>query len=284
MLLNKYKDHRSKCLISAAKMIHFFFATAIIVILAITQARGQDPKLPPTNLGMANTFDDMAGKPGFLYQTHVQAFQTRNIYDQDGNKVPSNLKVNSVMQMNPIIYLPPIKLFGGNLAFTLLVPLVQINTTNPNGQAPSANPAILGDIVMGTAIQWSDRRLFGKRFSHRAEFDLSIPVGNYNSRYNINPSLHSWVYSAYRTFTLMLNDKFSVSVCNQLNYSTHFIGTAAKSGAFYNGNYTIDYAILPSLRIEGIAYYLNQFISDSYNGNHHYYDEQFSIRDTKKRF
>ena len=100
---------------------------------------------------------------------------------------------------------------------------------------------------------------------------------------NINNVSHLWSYEMYYAFTIMINKQISISSRNELNYNSSIIGTAAKPGAYYNGNYSIDYSILPSLKIEAVAYYLQQLVQDSYDGNHHYYQDRFGISDTKER-
>jgi len=82
---------------------------------------------------------------------------------------------------------------------------------------------------------------------------------------------------------LMLSDKVSISSRNQFNYNTHVIGQKSKSGAFYNGNYAVDFALRHNLRIEAVAYFLTQFNQDSYDGNHDYYQQQLGMNDTKDR-
>lgn len=248
-----------------------------------THAFAQDPVLPPTNLGLANLFDGVAGKPGFVYQGYVQAFQTRGMYNQHGDKAPTALKINSLVSIQQLIYLSNIKVLSGNLGFTVLLPIAQVSPANPGGAAPSANPKVWGDPVFGTAVQWSDRKLFGKAFSHRTEFDISLPLGAYNSAYAINPSAHLYSFGIYHAFTMMLDKKVSISSRNQFNYNTRIIGTKAQPGAFYNGNYSVDYAVLPSLRVEAVAYLLAQFNQDRYDGHSNYYATQYGIDNTRER-
>lgn len=259
------------------------FLTLCLITFVLTKSYAQDPALPPTNLGLANVYDGIAGKPGFVFQGYTQFFQTHQLNDGAGRNTHSDLKVNSLLQMNQLIYLSPVHVLGGNLGFTILVPIVQINSSNTGGSAPSANPGILGDVVQGTAVQWSGKHLFGKPFSHRVEFDINLPVGSYSSQYNINASSHLWAYGVYHAFTLMLNDRISISSRNQFNYNSHIIGQKGKPGSYYNGNYSVDYSILKSLKVEAAAYYLTQFNSDSYDGNKQYYLENYGITNTKER-
>jgi hypothetical protein len=255
-----------------------------VLLLALTvDVFAQDPVLPATNLGLSNVYDGVAGKPGFAFQGFDQAFQTRAFYNQAGKRSPSDLKINSILIMSQMLYISPVKVLGGNLGFTVLVPIVQINSSGVSGQAPTTNPGVIGDPLAGVAVQWSNRKLFGKPFSNRLEFDVSIPVGNYDSRYNVNPSAHLWNYEAYYAFTIMLNSKISVSSRNQLNYNAQIIGTEDKPGAFYNGSYSVDYSILPAFKVEAVAYFLQQFNQDTHSGDNHYYQDQFGIYNTKER-
>jgi hypothetical protein len=257
--------------------------TVLLCMAACFRLYAQDPTLPPTNLGLANVYDGIAGKPGFVYQGYAQYFQTRGLFDGAGHNLHADLKINSLLQMNQLIYLSPVHVLGGNLGFTILVPIVQINSSSTGGPAPNANPGVLGDVVQGTAVQWSNRKLFGRPFSHRVEFDVNLPVGNYDNHYAINPSSHLWAYGIYHAFTIMLNDKLSISSRNQFNYNSHYIAQKGKPGAYYNGNYSIDYSVLKSLKVEAVAYYLAQFNQDSYDGDGHYYSDHYGVSNTKER-
>src|ERR1700754_4031012 len=142
----------------------------IVVLVVGRPVHAQDPILPGTNLGLANVYDGVAGKSGFYYQSFVQAFETRAIYDQAGHKSLSPVKVNSLLDMNQFLYLTPIRVFGGSLGVTALIPLLLINSANKGGAAPTVNPGVFGDPLLGVAVQWTDRKLLGKSFSHRLEF------------------------------------------------------------------------------------------------------------------
>ena len=243
----------------------------------------QPPALPPTNLGLANEYDGVAGKPGFLYQGYAQLYQTNKIYNANGDNTGSSLKVNSLLSLHQFIYLTPVKVLGGNLGFTVLVPVVKITATNSAGTAPPVNPDALGDLVQGTAIQWNDKKLFGRSFWHRVEVDVNIPTGSFNSGYAINVSSHLWALSAYHAFTIFLNKNVTVSARNQFNYNFHIIGRPDKPGAYYNGNYSIDVSLLKNLKLEAAAYYLTQIVEDSYNGDHEYYQTRYQVSTTKQR-
>ena len=90
----------------------------VIVLVTRSCIYAQDPTLPPTNLGLANIYDGVAGKPGFVYQGYAQLYQTNRIYDADGDNTGSFLKLNSLLSLHQLICLTPAKVLGGNLGFT----------------------------------------------------------------------------------------------------------------------------------------------------------------------
>ncbi|MCF2443351.1 hypothetical protein L0657_05235 [Dyadobacter sp. CY345] len=127
------------------KLERQFFFPIVMVLLSFVGSAAQHPALPATNLGMANSLNGLAGKAGFIYQGYAQLFHTRKVVAGKGQSASPGLKVNSLLQMNQFIYLTPAKLFDGNLAFTVLVPIVQISASAENGHAPLVNPGVLGD-------------------------------------------------------------------------------------------------------------------------------------------
>lgn len=264
-----------------SKRVLFLFM--MLFITGNSYVFAQDPVLPPTNLGMANVYDGVAGKPGWVYQSYAQVFSTKNLRDSYGNALAPGLEINSLLSMHQLIYLSKVKVFGGNLAFTVLVPLIKLSATDPGGHTPSVNPGVMGDLTQGTAVQWSDRKLFGKPFFHRAEFDITVPLGSHESNYIINASSHMFTFAAYHAFTIMLTKEISVSARNQFNYNSRIIGEKAKAGAFYNGNYSIDYSLLPNLKVEAVGYYLKQFANDSFAGNTDYYTTEYGIGNTREQ-
>lgn len=278
---------------------------SIAVVLVFLGMRllgeAQDPVLPAANLGLANLMDGIAGPPGVLYQNYTQFYSTRHLRDASGHVAPSDLRINPLLSMHQLIWLTKVKVLGGNLGFTVLVPIVKLSATsrsaagnatgsgNPGGvnpaaaAVPSVNPGVLGDLVQGTAIQWSGKKLFGKGLSHRVEFDVSLPVGAYDTAYAINPSAHLYTFSIYHAFTWSAAAHLNISARNQFNYNTHVLGAGARPGMFYNGNYSVEYGIVRSLWVELAGYWLLQLNQDAHYGDSHYYQTQYGIRDTREQ-
>lgn len=265
------------------KMKNTLKISILLLLLNFYKAAAQDPKLPPTNLGIINMQD---GNPppltGWVLQQFVQSYQsgsTRNAY---GESI-SGPKMSSLLSMTQLIYVSKIKVLGGNLDFTALLPVIRISANGNGGNVPSINSGSFGDIITGSAIQWFNKQLFGMRFSHRLEADVVLPTGSFNERYDINPSAHLYSTVLHYAFTLFLTDKAAISMRHMLTYNFNEIGTQVKPGMFYNFNYALEYPVAKRLRAEVAGYYLTQINQDSYNGNDNYYQQTFGIPDTRER-
>lgn len=256
----------------------FLFCLGFVVSTAFAQ----DPVLPATNLGLANMGDGLSPGPGLYYINYLQAYQSDRLRNSMGTIIKGAPTINSFLSMNQFIYESKIRLAAGNLGFTLLLPLVKISA-QATGKAPSVNPNILGGLITGSFVQWSGKKLFNLPYNHRAEIDVSTPIGSYNRAYDINPLANHFTLSAYYTFTLSLGSRLEISSRNQLNYNFAAIDTKAEAGAFYNSNFSFGYSPLKSLQLAFVGYYLKQLNQDAYEGNHHYYQDLYGIVDTREQ-
>jgi len=257
-------------------------ATALFLSLLSQSARAQDPKLPPTNLGLSNMQDGKPPGTGWFFQQYIQSYQTQSNRGPEGNDI-GGAKINSILSLSQLIWISKIKVAGGNLGFTVLVPLISLSATGGSGAAPSINPSPWGDIIGGPFIQWFKRHLFGMPLDHRLETDVVAPTGAYEQAYAVNPGSHLYSIIPHYTFTVFPANKFSISMRHMLTYNFNQIGTPAKPGAFYNFNYSFEYAVISSFRVEATGYYLTQFVQDSYHGDDHYYQQVYNIPDTRER-
>ena len=254
----------------------------LLLFLRIEKVRGQDPHLPPGNLGITNMQDGKPPSPGWYAMEYIQEYEASSTRDGSGKSIPGAGTLSSLLAMEQVVYISTTRTLGGNLGFTVIVPIIRLSVSDA---APtlSVNPNPLGDIVAGPLIQWFNRKLFGMNYSHRLEVDLAIPTGGYQSHYTINPGAHMYRVFPHYTFTLSPTDKLSFSMRHHLNYYFEEIGTRIRPGITYNFNYSAEYAITHSLIVEIAGYYLAQLEQDSYNGDSHYYQRTYSIADTREK-
>ena len=269
--------------ISNVQIVKIAFTLIVALIMCVLKAKAQDPSLPSANLGLANMADGITPGPGIYYANFTQLYQGHSFRDGAGNRLPTNLKVNSYFTIHQFVWLGKGKVFGGVLGFTAFLPLVRISATNAGGPTPSVNNGALGDIIVAPAVVWENKKLFNHPYFHRAEFDFFLPTGSWNKTDAINPGSHHYTFSAHYTFTYFFNKNLSISSRNHINYNTKIIGTDVRPGMFYNVNYSVEQTIYKTLRGEICGYFLKQINEDSNNGNNHFYQDTYGLLTTKEQ-
>ncbi|HEY1196531.1 SphA family protein [Flavobacterium sp.] len=252
------------------------------LLLSPYALRAQDPKLPAVNLGLVNMQDGNPPGPGIYFQQAIQSYSSQDQFDSNGNAVSGSGGINSLVALSQIIHLTQLKILNGNFGYTVIMPLVKINGTADNVDL-AFNPNPVGDITAGPMIQWSDRHLAGMKLSHRLEADMTLPTGSYSPAYQINPSSHFYTFSLHHAFTLFPAHRFSISMRNHIHYNSSEIGTAVRAGMFYHNNYSFEYAVSRSFRVEVAGYYLKQLEQDTFKGDHNYYKGNYGISDTREQ-
>ncbi|MDN3549182.1 SphA family protein [Mucilaginibacter aquaedulcis] len=243
----------------------------------------QDPVLPATNLGLTNTIDAVSPPPGFYYINYTQIYTTKSNRNASGLPIDGSAKIDYLLSLHQLVYLSKIRVLDGNVHFTTLLPVVKLSAVAKGSESPSVNPHVLGDLTLGTGIQWFDKKLFNHTFWHRVEFDLNLPSGSYDPDFVINPSAHLYALSIYYSFTYLVSQRFSFGSRNQFNYNFSQLNSGTKPGTYYNGNYSIEYNPVGSLRFGIVGYYLKQFSEDSQYGNHNYFQDKYGITNTRER-
>jgi len=228
---------------------------------------------PPMNLGLTDILDGALPGPGTYFTQYIQAFKSDEFKDKDGNNIPGNPKVASVLAMNQFVHVYKHRILGANLGADVLLPVVAISSSGTFG-APgpdvSSNPAWLGDLTIGPFLQWFDTKLLGRPFLQRLELDFSMPTGQYSRDYIINPGSNLWVIEPYYAFTWFLTPQFSTSWRIHYTYSTEndeaFGGGEVKPGQAFHFNYSFEYEVFKNFRAAVAGYYLTQFSEDKING------------------
>src|SRR5512143_1687665 len=231
---------------------------------------------PPMNLGLTDVLDGALPGPGTYFTEYIQAYQSDEFKDQNGNNVPGDPKVANVLAMNQFVHVYKHKILGGHIGADVLLPVVAISTSGTFG-APgpdvTSNPAWLGDLTAGPFLQWFDTKLLGRPFFQRVELDLSLPTGQYDKAYMINPGSNHWVIEPYYAFSWFLTPEFSTSWRIHYTYNTKNdepfgppTVTSVKPGQAFHFNCSFEYEFVKNLRGAVAGYYLKQLTEDETNG------------------
>ena len=247
------------------------FAVLLLAALAtgLTGAPARAFNQPPLNLGLTDILDGALPGPGTYFTEYIQAYESNEFQAADGTNLGD---VGNVLAMNQFVHVYKHQLFGGNLGVDALLPIVSIS----GGDSFPTNPGYLGDITVGPFLQWFDTKLMGRPFFQRVEFDVTLPTGQYDSKYAINPGSNLWVIEPYYAFTWFITPQFSTSWRLHYTYSTTnddpFDGfqaagvTDIKPGQAFHFNYSFEYEFVKNVRGAIAGYYLKQLSSDDCSG------------------
>lgn len=224
---------------------------------------------PPMNLGLTDILDGALPGPGTYFTQYIQAYQSDEFKDRDGNDIPGGPRVANVLAMNQFVHVTKFRVAGGHLGGDFLLPVVAVSasgTFGTPGPDVSSNPAWLGDLTVGPFLQWFDTKLLDRPFLHRLELDFSLPTGQYNKDFIINPGSNLWVVEPYYAFTWFLTPQFSTSWRLHYTYSTENDDTKVKPGQAFHLNYSLEYEVRKDVRVAMAGYYLTQLTEDEVNG------------------
>lgn len=234
---------------------------------------------PGINLGFTSFYDGMppAGN-GFYFEDYLRYYTANRLNGNNGDPLPlpksgTNLGIN-VFQF---IYLTELKVFGANLGFDVLFPLlfyakVQDGLGNTVLKAENG----WGDMLFGPILQFDPiKGKDGPCFVQRLEFDFIAPTGRYNRNYAITPSSHFWSFNPYWAATFWITKKWATSL--RVHYLWNWVNTdpfvgfgpmvhSTQAGQAAFVNFTTEYEIIDKLNIGLNGYVLNQFTDTKANG------------------
>lgn len=234
--------------------------------------------LPTVNLGLSSFVDGaVPAGSGWYAQTYFQNYRADSIRDTHGNKIAlpqSEIDYQSIVQQ--ISYMSDIKLGSGNIGLNMVIPvLAHVDVDDGlNNQVIKANRG-LGDIIIGPFIQFDPvMGQDGPKFSHRFEFQINLPTGEYDRNKDINPGANAVSLDPYWAATYWLNPKWTLST--RLHYLYNFknnnpnysFGNAEdiQAGQALHANFESSYAITPQLRLGINGYWLNQITDTQVDG------------------
>jgi hypothetical protein len=238
-----------------------------VVFTGISAAPSHGFNQPPLNLGFTDILDGGVPGVGTFFTEYIQAYQGDEFKDQDGNEIPGQPDIGTLVSLNQLVHISKRKFLGAHIGVDVLLPIVSIS-----GNGIPANPDVLGDLMVGPLLQWLDTKLLGRPYLHRFELTISLPTGQYDRQFALNPGSNLWVIEPYYAFTWFLTPKFSTSWRIHYTISTEnddvspspFNGfsTEVTPGQAFHFNYSFEYEFWKGFRGAVAGYYLKQLTED----------------------
>lgn len=270
-----------------AAALTFMFAVA-----GAGQAHAAGSAAPPDvitlpsglNLGLSSFYDGFTPvQPGTVALVDYFKFEHLDeITNQSGHasSVFNNPRINAEINVLQAIWVSPVQFAGGVLGFTVLEPIVNIDSHfDGPGVILHNNGLGFGDTIFGPYFQ-SLPVISGGRpvFSYRLEFDTIAPTGAFDSRRDLNQGSGFWSIIPYFAFTALPTPELEISA--RIHYLYNFETSRAANPPpipgfeFVNGqagqatwiNFASSYAVAPWVSVGVNGFYLKQLTNDTVNG------------------
>jgi hypothetical protein len=183
-------------------------------------------KLPAgINLGSSSFYDGFGGTdPGWTSLNYLRWNALTSIKDGSGHNSPLFVDpcIDVVSTLFHAVYVPPIQLPNGAIAFEALLPIVDFQSRfNPIAAVLHDDGLGAGDMTFGAAYQ-SKPILLGNQsvLSWRVDLDFTAPTGRFDGNKDLNQGSDFWSLEPYFAMTLLPVPKWEVSA--RFNYIYNF--------------------------------------------------------------
>ena len=230
-----------------------------LALLTATAAQATEGGGSSYPMGAENFLMGALPPPGvypLLYANHYAADEFR---DGQGNRLPIDFRLRANVLAPRLLWVTEQTLWGGQLAFAGLFPLVDLDVT-VNGQRDSAQG--LGDIDLTMALAYHHSANLHSAFG----IDVFAPSGSFDAHRLANIGRNYWtvqgVYAASHVDPGGLN--WDLKLMYDYNFENR--DTDYKSGQELHVDYALGYGVHPNwvVGIGGYAY--RQVTDDKLNG------------------
>ncbi|MFY9745025.1 MAG: transporter [Acidobacteriaceae bacterium] len=272
------------------------------VLLAPLQANAQsslpDVVKPPSGINLGSTsFYDGFGRtrPGVTVLEYFRWAHIAEISGATGSENPifTAPRINAFPDLMQVIVATQWRPFGGTAGFSVLVPLVELQSSfAPDSPKTLSNNGFgVGDIIAGPIWQSkifdgegakdSSPRPASRRnpyFAYRFQFLVQVPNGSFDPTKSLNQGSGYWALAPYiaATFLPVRGLEMSTRLHYQYNLATdkipnpppipHLTYTSGQAGQLLYDNYTTSYRFTRKLYMGANAYGLYQLSPDKTNG------------------
>ncbi|MCM8759837.1 MAG: transporter [Candidatus Omnitrophica bacterium] len=206
--------------------------------------------------------DFMAGAvppPGFYYINYTVGYFSDTFRDSHGKSIVPGFELAVIGNVSRLVYVTDKKIFGGNWAMHVLIPLMNVDVKTPAGDDSKFG---LGDIFIDPCIiSWHS-----KNAHCAAGVEVIVPTGAYNKNDIANVGRNYWTIEPVFAITFVSGNGWELS--GKFMYDINFENDATdyKSGQEFHCDYTIGKKINERWTAGIGGYWYTQLTDDKQNG------------------
>ena len=212
--------------------------------------------------------------PGTYLTGIVYFYDTHEIVDRNGTRL-NRVSIEQAFSAAVLTYVPKKKILGGNYAFTVALPLLNVAIDTPQ------NSSKTGIGYSDTYVQPIQLGWHKTRYDALASYGLYIPTGRFTAGASNNHGLGMWSHEFSAGATVYLNDKknWHVATLGSYNIQSHIRGTNRKAGNVLSLEGGLGHTFCSGLCNVGVDYYTQWKVTNdsfppvpaSFISKHRYY-------------
>lgn len=240
------------------KKIFIFFISALGIFIAASNLSATEGGGGAYPNGAEGFMAGAVPPPGTYFIDYLTFYSADRFNDNDGKSAVPNFKLDATANVFRLLHVTKKQILGGNYAFHLFIPLVNLEVT---AGPTSDSKAGIGDIIIDPIIlSWHS-----KNFHAACGLDVYIPTGSYSKSELANLGRNYYTFEPVFAFTYLSDNGFETSFKFMYDINTKNKDTQYDSGDEFHFDYTIAKKI-NNVTVGIGGYYYKQISDDKLNG------------------
>ncbi|MCM2339738.1 transporter [Rhodoferax sp.] len=197
--------------------------------------------------------------PGTYYLTYASHYQASTLRDNSGNRIPLDFDVQADALALRVVHVTEQKIFGGQLLFHAVAPLVNLKVRVGGSNDSSSG---LADMVFGTGLGYHA----SDKLHYVWAVDVTAPTGSYDSNKMANLSRNYWNIEPVFALTYVQPSGFNADVKVMYDFNGINRATNYRSGQELHADYSAGWALGNGWTVGVGGFVYRQITDDQQNG------------------
>ncbi|MGY4494510.1 SphA family protein [Pseudomonas sp. TE3610] len=228
--------------------------------VALPAAHGTEGGGSSYPMGAENYLTGAMPPPGWYAQVFAESYRADRLLDKQGHKAVNDFHLSADVIAPRLIWVTNQKLLGGDLAFHVNVPLVDLKV-DVNGQHQRKTG--MGDIIFGPALGYH----YSEKFHAIYALDIFAPTGRYDRGDLANLGRNYWDFEPIAAFSYVDPAGINADIKMMYDFNQRNRDTDYRSGQEAHADYSLGWGFGNGWVVGVGGYVYRQTTDDRQNGD-----------------
>ncbi|MDW3681065.1 transporter [Cupriavidus sp. CV2] len=187
-------------------------------------------------MGAENYMTGALPPPGLYGMVFLNRYEADSLRDNNGNRVPLDFSVRANAISPRLVWVPGVKVLGGDVVVHTIVPLVNLRVQAGNASQTKTG---IGDTVFGTGLGYH----YSENLHAVFGVDVFAPTGQYNKNDLANIGRNYWAVQPLANFTYVDPTGLNADIKAMYTYNFKNPATNYKSGQEFHFDYALGWGV-----------------------------------------